>query len=393
VAADEMTGTAQWGAALGAAGLTAAIGGPVLGAIADQTRRRKPWIAAFTAVCVAATAAMWLVEPAPAHVELALVLLAAGTVGAQCAGVFYNAMLPELAAPERIGRWSGWGWGLGYAGGMACLVLALAIVSEPGAALLGLDPDQAEPVRATFVLVAVWFAVFALPLFLFTPDGPARDGRVRVTSWSAAVREGLRQLVATLRNVRENAALLRFVVGWMFCADGLATLFAFGGVFAAGTFDMSEREVIQLGIAMNVTAGIGAGAFAWLDDHLGGKRTMIVSLIGLIVTGTCTFVAQTAGWFFTSALLLGVFVGPVQAASRSYLARTTPERLRTQTFGFYALAGKATAFLGPLLVGWVTYATSSQRLGLGVVVVFFVVALAILASVPDDTSAGARTQR
>ncbi|MFW6175622.1 MAG: MFS transporter, partial [Acidobacteriota bacterium] len=191
VAADETAGSAAWGTAVGTAGVVIAVSGPILGAIADQGGRRKPWMAWFTAVCVVATSLLWFVEPG-APVLPALVPLAVGIVAFDLASVFYNAMLPELAG-DRIGRWSGWAWGLGYAGGLACLAVALFALVRPEGAWLGLDPGEAEHVRATFVLVAVWFAVFSLPVFLVTPDRPGR-GR----GGAAAVRDGLAQLRTTL---------------------------------------------------------------------------------------------------------------------------------------------------------------------------------------------------
>jgi UMF1 family MFS transporter len=382
VAVDESTATAQWAAAQGLAGAASAIAGPLLGASADQSGRRKPWILLFTAVSVAATALLWLVRPAPAYVPLALTLLAVGSASAQCAMVFYTAMLPGIAPPERIGRWSGWGWGLGYAGGLVCLALALLLFvgNRP---LIELDRTAAEHVRATFILVAVWYAAFSLPLFLFTPD-EHRTGK----RWAEAARDGWHAVWNTVRRLRTNLATLRFIVAWMFCADGLATMFIFGGVFAAGTFDMAESDVIKFGIALNLVAGLGAAAFAPLDDWLGGKRLMLVSLAGLVATATLTVLAQSLRTFWAFGVLLGIFVGPLQAASRSYLARTTPQSIRSETFGFYALAGKATGFLGPLFVGGTTYATGSQRLGMAVVIVFFVIGLAIMTTVGDDKRTG-----
>jgi UMF1 family MFS transporter len=388
VAVDQNTGTAQWALALGASGLLVGVGGPVLGAIADQGGRRKPWLFAFSATCIVATASLWFVKPSPAYVPLALVALAIGSAGAQCAAIFYNAMLPALARPERVGRWSGWGWGLGYAGGVVCLGLALLAFVRPERPWLDLDRDSSEHVRATFVLVAAWFLVFALPLLLLTPDEPATG-----KPWRQIAHAGRRQVWESIRNARRNPTLTRFIVAWMFCADALATLFAFGGVFAAGVFDMTEIEVMKFGIALNVVAGFGAAGFAWVDDKMGGKHTMIVSLIGLIVAGTAMLIARSSSAFWAFGLLLGIFVGPVQAASRSYLSRVTPESNRNEVFGFYALAGKATSFLGPAMVGSITYASGSQRLGMSSVVVLFVVGLALMLGISPDKPASRAATR
>jgi UMF1 family MFS transporter len=377
VAADETLGTALWGNVTAAAGLLVAFGGPVLGALADQGGRRKPWILGFTILATAATALLWFVKPGPDSVPLALVLVGLGIVGAEFAVVFYNAMLPDLAPPQSLGRWSGWGWALGYAGGVACLVIAL--LGFVGAdAWFGISREAAEHVRATFVLTAAWFLVFSIPFFLFTPD-LARQRKPMAT----AVRDGFAQLADSIRHVRRYATILRFLVARMIYIDGLATIFAFGGVYAAGTFDMTESEVLTFGIALNVTAGLGALAFAWLDDHAGSRTTILISLAGLLACGAAILIVDSRVLFWTFGMCLGIFVGPVQAASRSYLARVAPPELRTEMFGLFALSGKATAFVGPLLVGWVTFAANSQRAGMATILFFFAAGAALMWTVPE----------
>jgi UMF1 family MFS transporter len=360
---------------VGIAGLIVALSSPVLGAIADQGGRRKPWIGAFTLLCVLATGALWWVQPGTGVVP-ALLLAGFATVAAEFAVVFYNAMLPSLTSFERLGRWSGWAWGLGYAGGIGCLVLALfGFVREP--AWFPLPRADLEHVRATFVLVAAWYTLFAFPLFLFTPDEPAQR-----KGMGEAMRDGLAQFRASLRQVRAYVPILRFLLAHMVFIDGIATLFAFGGVYAAGTFNLNEEQVLILGIALNVTAGLGATAFAWVDDWLGSKLTILISLVGLIVPGTLLLVVESRTVFWVLAMLLGVFVGPVQAASRSYLARTAPAHLRGQLFGLFAFSGKATAFMGPLTVGWVTELFDSQRFGMGVIPFLLLIGIAMMLSVP-----------
>jgi UMF1 family MFS transporter len=237
-------------------------------------------------------------------------------------------------------------------------------------------------VRAAFPLVAIWFLVFALPLLLFTPDAPATGKGM----WQAA-RDGLKQLRESMRQVRRYAHLVRFLIAYMVYIDGLGTLFAFGSVYAAGTFDMTEAQVLLFGIALNVTAGLGTAGFAWIDDWIGSKRTILLSLVGLIAFGTLILLVGSRTAFWALGLALGVFVGPVQAASRSYLARAAPEDVRNQMFGLYALSGKATAFFGPLLVGWVTYWAESQCIGMATIVVLFVLGLLLMLGVPPAAAA------
>lgn len=381
VAADPTTGTTQWGNTVGFAGLIVALGAPLLGAIADQDGRRKPWIGAFTLLCVLATGALWWVRPGLESVLTGMLLAGLATVAAEFAVVFYNSMLPTLTRPDRIGRWSGWAWGLGYVGGIGSLLLALFGFVREGA-WVELPRGEFEHVRATFVLVAVWYAVFSLPLFVFTPDEPGRRQGLR-----RALRDGLGQLRDSMLALRSYLPILRFLLARMIFIDGLATIFAFGGVYAAGTFGMNEQQVLLFGIALNVTAGLGAVAFAWIDDLLGSKPTILVSLLGLIILAVILLLIESRTLFWICGMALGVFVGPVQAAGRSYLAHAAPVHLRSQMFGLFAFSGKATAFAGPLLVGWVTGLFDSQRAGMSVIVVLLVIGFGLMLTVPPARAA------
>jgi UMF1 family MFS transporter len=377
VAENQTLGTAQWGNMMGVAGLVIGLGGPVLGAVADRSGRRKPWLALFTGLCIAATACLWFVRPEPSFVWLGLILAGLGTIGSEYAMIFYNAMLPGLARPREVGRWSGWGWGLGYAGGLVLLVVALYGFVEQGA-WFGLPREGAVHVRAVMPLTALWYLVFCLPLFLLCPDAPSRGVRL-----GRAVAEGLAQLRGSLRSVRDYRHIGLFLLARMFYNDGLTTMFAFGGIYAAGTFGMTPSQVIVFGIGLNITAGLGAAAFAWLDDRAGAHRTIVVSLVGLVVPGTLILLVESQTLFWIFGLSLGIFVGPVQASSRSYLARVAPAEVRGEMFGLFALSGKLTSFMGPLLVGWLTLASGSQRVGMASVIALFVIGLAGMALVPS----------
>ena len=378
VAADEVTGTSQWGYALSLSGLAIALAAPVLGAIADQSGRRKPWIALFTLVAALASAALWQVAPETRSVTLALTLVAVANFAFEMSMVFYNAMLPDLAPKPRIGRWSGWAWGLGYAGGLVCLGVVLVGFVQAETPWFGLDKEAAEHLRATGPFVGLWMAVFALPLLLLTPDRRAAS-----LSMAAAMRQGLAALAGTLRNLGRYRDAAWFLVARMIYTDGLNTLFAFGGIYAAGTFGMDFQELILFGIAMNVTAGLGAVAFSWADDRLGAKWTITVAVVALIGLGSAVLVVEGKTLFWVFGVPLGLFVGPAQAASRSMMARLAPAELRTEFFGLYALSGKATAFLGPALVALVTDMFQSQRAGMATIVAFFVIGVLMLRKVPD----------
>ncbi len=187
----------------------------------------------------------------------------------------------------------------------------------------------------------------------------------------------------TNRRVRNNRHIVRFLVAHMMYAEGLNTLFAFGGIYAAGTFGMEFDELILFGIAINLTAGLGAAAFAWVDDWIGPKRTILIAVSALAVLGLVLVLVEGKALFWMVALPLGIFVGPAQAASRSFMARLAPPEMTTEMFGLFALSGKATAFLGPALLAWVTVTFQSQRAGMATILVFLLVGLALLLGVPD----------
>ena len=373
VAVNPVQGTGLWGAAITFSAMAIAVASPVLGAIADRNGPRKPWIGAFTVLCIAATAAMWFVEPEPGSILLALVLIAVANFGFEVAFVFYNAMLPDICPEPRLGRLSGWGWGLGYGGGLLCLVVVLLGFVEADIPLLGLERKAAEHIRIAAPISALWYALFALPLFMMVPDRTG-SGAGALT----AIRGGLRQLAGTIRELRTQPDIFRFLVGRMIYTDGLNTLFAFGGIFAAGTWGMEVDEVILFGIALNLTAGLGAAGFAWMDDWIGARRTILIALAGLMVFGGLILVVQTKLWFWILGVAIGIFFGPAQAASRSLMARIAPPEMRAEMFGLYALSGKATAFVGPALLGWVTVMADSQRAGMATVLAFFAVGFVIL---------------
>ena len=371
-------GTAAWGTTIALSGLGVALLAPILGAVADQGGRRKPWIGAFTVLAVLAAAGLWWVEPDPAFALLALLLVGLGNAAFEFGQVFYNAMLPEVTEEARLGRVSGWAWGLGYAGGLACLALCLVLFVRAEAPVFDLDREAAEQVRVIGPFVAGWFALFALPLFLFTPDGAASG-----VPAGRAIRQGLKTLMATLRALPRHGQIGRFLLARMIYTDGLNTLFAFGGIYAAGTFQMSFEEILIFGILLNVTAGLGAAGFAWVDDIFGAKPTIMAALLGLTLFGALILLVTSKTWFIVLGCAIGVFMGPAQAASRSLMARLAPAEIRTELFGLYALSGKATAFIGPALVGWVTVWAHSQRAGMATILGFFLVGLILLWPLKD----------
>ena len=379
IVGDEIRGTQLWGNAVSISALIIAVLAPILGAIADAGGPRKPWLLGFTALCVVGSALLWGAGPEERFIAWALIWFVIANVGFEFGVVFNNAMLPDLVPQARLGRWSGWAWGLGYIGGLAAIVVALVAFVQADQPLFGLDKETQEHVRIVGPLAAVWLLIFAVPLFLWTPDRP-RTG----TALARQISGGLRSLSSTLSHLRSQGNIVRFLIARMLYTDGLITVFAMGGLFAAGTFGMEIEQVLIFGIVLNLTAGLGAAGFGWIDDWIGAKRTLLISVTGLLITAGGAVFAPTATLFWIFGSALGVFVGPAQAASRSMMARLSPAAHRTEFFGVYALTGKATAFMGPALVASITAATNSQRWGLSITLVFFLVGGVLLLGVRED---------
>jgi UMF1 family MFS transporter len=239
-------------------------------------------------------------------------------------------------------------------------------------------PESLRRIRATFLLAAGWYLIFALPLIFLVPDTRGQGKPL-----SRAVRDGFFQLVETLQQVRRFKPLALFLLARMIYIDALATIFALGGVYAAGIFGMSEQQVLLFGVVLNITAGIGAFASAPLDDRIGPRTTILIALAGLVTGAALILIVHTLLFFWLAGAFLGLFVGPVQSASRSYMARAAPDAMRHQMFGLYAFSGKDTAFLGPFMVGWLTVLFDSQRMGMGVIVVLLVIGGILMLSVPE----------
>jgi MFS transporter, UMF1 family len=409
VASDPASGQSLWGFATAAAGLLIALLSPVLGAIADASGRRKPWIAAFGALLVIGSGLMWFGRPGDTSViPFLLVAYAIATVGVEFAIVFANSMMPTLVPPERIGRLSGTGWATGYVGGLVSLIMVLGFLaanSETGRTLFGLtplfglDPVTHQGDRITGPLTGIWFIIFVLPMFLLTPDYPAkRPAR-------AALREGLIELRQSLRELPRQKSMAAFLLANMIYTDGLVSLFAFGGIYAAGTFGWDTIRIGTFGIILAIAGTFGAWLGGRLDDSLGPKRViagcMVILLFAIIaillvdkdsilfikvappVPGGALFAGASERAYLFLGCLIGAAGGPLQAASRTLLIRMAPKDRIAQYFGLFALTGKVTSFIGPLLIGVITAVTASQKAGMAVLVLFFVAGLGLLGRVKD----------
>jgi len=373
VAGPGSSGAEDWGLALGISEGAVAISAPVFGAVADRSGRLKPWIAVTTLIAAALIAGLWFVRPQESDVLLALVLVALANFAVELAIVFYNALLPRITPPDMVGRLSGWGWATGYAGGLAALLLCLFLLIKANPPPAFLDVRMAEPVRATAVLTALWLLVFSLPLFLLV-----REPRRRGLSIGPAIVSGITELKTSLRSVLRHKVLVRFLIARMIYTDGLAALFAFGGLFAAGHFGFRIDEVLILGILLNVTGAIGAAVFGWIDDRIGPKPTILIALASLTVLGAAALLIADKTLFWVIAGALGLFVGPAQSASRSLMARLAPSDLEAEAFGLFSLSGKATAFVASFAFSAATAFFGDIRAGMATILGFLIAGFLLL---------------
>lgn len=412
VVGDAVRGQALWGYAAAAAGLVIALTSPLLGAFADEGGRRKPWIALFSVLVTIAMAGLWMATPGASGPTIGVVLACAviGTIAAEYATVLTNAMMPSLVPAGALGRLSGIGWAVGYVGGLiSLLVMAGLVVTAPGSdkTLIGLDPlltlDAAarEGDRLVGPFSALWYVVFMVPFFLLVPDrSPAAARAQRNGSAWAELKE-------TLGELPQNRSMLYFLAARMLYTDALSAIFAFGGIYGAAVFGWQALELGLFGIVLNIAGAIGGVAGGWLDDRAGARNVIVGALVVLLAAaagilsvdpshvlyaievtpkaaGSAPFSSPGEQIFLGFAILVGLVAAPVQASSRSLLARLAPEEKITQYFGLFAFSGKVTAFLAPFSVALVTEATGSQRAGMAVIAVFILGGITLMLPVAEQ---------
>ncbi|WP_309106255.1 MFS transporter [Arthrobacter sp.] len=349
--------SAVLGGALAVAGLAIALLAPVTGQRSDIGGRRKLWLGVNTAVVALLTALCFFVFPRPEFLLLGVTLIALGNVFFEFAGVNYNAMLAQISTPRNIGKVSGFGWGMGYLGGIVALLIVLQLFVQPGFEWFGASTEDGFNIRLVAVFSALWFFIFALPVLFAVPELPRPAGAARL-GFMASYGLLMRRITAIYRT---SPHTIYFLLASAIFRDGLAAVFTFGGIIAAGTFGFELKDVIFFAIFGNVVAAVGAMIGGFLDDRVGPKAVILGSLVGLLIAGTAilvlgdgdyvffgsTWAGATTFWVF--GLFLCLFVGPAQSSSRAYLARLAPDGESGELFGLYATTGRAVSFLAPTL--------------------------------------------
>ncbi len=406
---DEVAGQALWGDLSGLGGFLVALLAPILGAVADLGGRRKPWIATFALLMAAGTFAFWFSVPNAVMMPMAATcaLIVFNGLWFTFTEVFHNAMLPDISSHKRIGALSGLGLALGNLAGLIMLVFMLWAFTLPGAVdwsfvpkepLFGLGQDAHQVERISGPISAIWLVIFMMPLMLFTPDRQGAGLPV-----GKAITQGIMRVLKTLRDVLHYRNVATYLAARMFYNDGKTAILTFGGIYAAGTFDWGPLDMLAYGITLSVFAVFGGILGGWLDDHLGSRNAILVSItgttVGLVaslfmgpqtILGIWNYATPEAvpllydGPFFNTVpeaifvgiiIVLAIFITAAYANSRTMLARIAPPEKMTEFFGLYALSGSATAFMAPIVLGFFTRAFESQRAGMASILIFLIIGL------------------
>ncbi|WP_159806155.1 MFS transporter [Litoreibacter roseus] len=396
-----------WGLGLTISGLLIALVAPILGAVADRTGRRMPYIRVFCVLYIVGAAGLWFAVPDAMNFGLMLGFFILGLIGMEFATIFTNAMLPDLGPKSEIGRISGSGWAVGYLGGLVALVVTLFFFAENNegrtligiAPILGLDPEMREGTRSVGPFAAIWFALFMIPFFLWVREDP-----VKPVVQENAIQESLRGLVRTIKRLPESPSLAAYLASSMFYRDALNGMYTFGGLYAGLVLGWSIVDIGKFGIVAIIFGAI----FAWFggraDKKYGPKPVILISIIfliiaaisivsispttvlGMSVTEAPVLAGQSASdvAFYLCGALVGAAGGVIQSASRTMMVlQANPDRM-TEAFGLYALAGKATSFLAPALIFITTELTGSSRIGVSPVIGLFLLGLVLLIWVKPD---------
>ena len=390
IASNPEKGAVLWGRAVTICSIIIAVLSPVMGAIADSGGYRKVFLMFWTWVCVFFSFLLYF--PLQGQIFEALLFFSIANIGFEMGGIYLNAYLPEIAPKEKIGRISGYGWSLGYIGGLLALGISFIIFIQPENAYIPfsnylLNKDTGQHIRIINIFIALWFLIFSIPTFLFVKD----TNQYKKINFSL-IGNSFKKLISTFNDIKKYKNIVKFLGARLIYNDALITIFAFGGIYAKRVFDFTFNDIFLFGIVLNITAGIGAFLLGFLDDILGGKKTIQISnlgfvlacLIAAIAPSIDNFIISSESLFWIAGILIGICSGPNQAASRSLMGRMIPENKENEFYGFYAFSGKATSFLGPFLFTLIVSITNDLRYGIAMIAILFVIGFFLMNLVKEE---------
>jgi UMF1 family MFS transporter len=365
-------GDFYWGLCSALSMLFVGMSSPFLGAIADYTSSKKAFLTIYTLLCIASMIAMYYLRAG--MIWQAMLLFILGNIGFEGANVFYNGFLPQISNQDNIGRISGYGFAFGYVGSLASLAIAL-----PYAQLAEVKKDVTL-IAPTFVWAGIFFLVFSTPFYFIIREKIVREISGTLSAWSSA---GWNRLRSTIREIKKFPQIVRFLIAYFVYIDGVNTVIYFAGIYASDTLQFSKVEVIQFFLIVQSSAISGSFIFGFLTDKLGPKKTIAITLLlwTLVVIGG--FFSADKASFYLVGLIAGVAMGSSQAASRALMGQLIPEGMEAEFYGFYAMMGKFSAVLGPLVFGVVSTLTGSQRIAVLSLLFFFLIGYLLLRRVDE----------
>ena len=375
IAPNPILGQSYWGWAIGTTGILVAIFGPILGSIADKKNCTEFFIKLFTIMCISLTALLWFAKPSEKYLLFTLIIVASANFFYELSLIFYNSILKRISKPSDLGKSSGFSFALGYIGGILILIVCIKIFIDNDVLPFGLSKENSENIRATSIVVAVWYLIFSIP-FLFSLKKKINN-KIELSS------DNIKKIKDLIWNNGLNN-LGKFLIARMLYADGLNAIIVMGGIFAVGVFNLEIKDLLILSILMNVTAFIGAIVGGYANDKFSSKSVIIFSLLGLIISSSIILFVKSQLFFLIFAAINGFFIGPIQSASRVFITKSIDENNQASGFGLFALSGKLTSFIGPLLVSTITYISSSQRIGFSSAIILLLIGLLILLKVKKN---------
>ena len=375
IAPNPVLGQSYWGWAIGFTGLLVALIGPLIGSFADKKNCTEFFIKLFTIICIILTSFLWFSKPSEKYLLYTLIIVALANFFYELSLIFYNSILKRISNYNNLGKSSGFSFALGYIGGILILIVCIKIFIDNDVLPFGLSKENSENIRATSIVVALWYLIFSIP-FLFSLKKEIKN---KIDKSSNNIKK--------IKNLFWDKGLNnlgKFLLARMLYADGLNAIIIMGGIFAVGVFNLEIKDLLVLSVLMNITAFIGAIIGGYANDKFSSKSVIIFSLLGLIFSSAIILFIKTKIFFLIFASINGFFIGPIQSASRVFITKSIDKNNQASGFGLFALSGKLTSFIGPLLVSTLTYISNSQRIGFSAAIILLLIGLLVLLKVKKN---------
>jgi len=373
IAPNTVVGQSYWGWTIGITGFLVAIIGPIVGSFADKKNRIVFFIRCFSLLCILFTTLLWFSKPSQSYLLYTLVVVGIANLFYELSLIFYNSLLKDISTDKNLGKSSGFGFALGYVGGIVILLISIKLFIDTDNLPFGLIKEESQNIRAIALLVSIWFLIFSIPFLFFV----IKESKKKIKK---SVSSNFADLKKLLWN-KKISVLGKFLIARMLYADGLNAIIVMGGIFAVGVFNLEIKDLLKLSVLMNITAFIGAFVGGMANDRYGSKIVIIFSLIGLILSSVAILFTFSVSTFFFLASINGLFIGPIQSASRVVITSMLNKNNQGKGFGLFATSGKLTSFVGPLLVSTVTFLTASQRIGFSAAIILLLSGLIILLNI------------